>query len=368
MKPLRGVVWACALALVGASAEPVHAAWCNVFQVCCNSCGGSSSVSNYAAPACCDPCPQPTCTTRYVQRCYYQPVTSYTTKTYYEPVTTYRTSYYYEPVTSYRYSCYVDPCTGCSHQVACPTTCYRLRSQCCPVQSWAQRCCQVPVTTYQQSFYYEPVTTCCTPPAPTCCPTAYNPPCPPAASAAVPQGTYSAPPSGASSIAPYTPPAVTEQNASPGVREYPDASKTPSGSPLYDRYYPAPQTPTMPPASGAALRPAAPRLPVVPPAPVPVAPPAVKLERIVAGPAAQLQGQVVSNDNAPRAGARVMFVSAARQGPQSTVTADTAGKFRVTLASGGWLVYVKGVDDKPVFYSKIDVRDNENRQVTLVSR
>src|ERR1700730_14484544 len=145
MKPLKGVGWGCALWLLCASASPAHAAWCNVFQVCCASCGGQPAVSNYASDPCCNPCP-PTCTTRYVQRCYYQPVTTYETKTYYEPVTTYQTSYYYEPVTSYRYSSYYDPCSCGYQQVATPVTSYQLRAQSCPVQSWAQRCAQVPVT------------------------------------------------------------------------------------------------------------------------------------------------------------------------------------------------------------------------------
>src|SRR5947209_17959620 len=174
MKPLRGVGWACALWLFGAGVTPAPAAWNNVFQVCCASCGGQAAVSNYAPDPCCNPCP-PVCTTRYVQRCYYQPVTCYQTRSYYEPVTTYRTSYYYEPVTSYRYSCYYDPCTCSYQQLACPTTCYKLRSQCCPVQSWVQRCCRVPVTTYQAYSAWEPVTTCCQPAAPAC-----PPACPPA--------------------------------------------------------------------------------------------------------------------------------------------------------------------------------------------
>src|SRR5205085_2627345 len=113
MKPLRVILSGCALWL--ATATPAKAAWCNVFQVCCHSCG-HRAVSNYAPDPCCNPCP-PVCTTRYVQRCYYQPVTSYETRSYYEPVTTYRTSYSYEPVTSYRYSCYYDPRT-CTHPQA----------------------------------------------------------------------------------------------------------------------------------------------------------------------------------------------------------------------------------------------------------
>ena len=55
------------------------AAWNNAFQV--TSC--RRGPSSYYAPApapCCPP------TVSYVQRCYYQPVTTYQTKTYYEPV------------------------------------------------------------------------------------------------------------------------------------------------------------------------------------------------------------------------------------------------------------------------------------------
>src|SRR5437879_6441901 len=174
MKPLRGIVWGCALVLLGTSAAPANAAWCNAFQVCwLRHRHPAPAVSYYAAPAPCAPC-APQCTTSYVQRCYYQPVTTYQTKTYYEPVTTYRTSYYYEPVRGYTYTSYYDPCSCCYQQVATPTVSYQLKSQCCPVQSWVQRCCSVPVTSYQQSFYWEPVTTCCTPtcaapPAQECC-------------------------------------------------------------------------------------------------------------------------------------------------------------------------------------------------------
>src|SRR5437870_999828 len=103
MRPLRRAVWGCALVLTTVMAAPAAAGWDNVFQVTCHHC--RKSVSAYVpayAPACCAPaapacCPQPTCTTQYVQRSYYQPVTTYRTSSYYEPVTTYRTSYYYEP-------------------------------------------------------------------------------------------------------------------------------------------------------------------------------------------------------------------------------------------------------------------------------
>jgi hypothetical protein len=162
---------ALALALVGliANARPADAAWDNVFQLTCNSCGGSRSSSYYysppavsyyspsvsyyspapsvsyaspgcstCAPACtsCAPaacpqaCPQPQMRVSYVQRCYYQPVTEYQRQSYYVPVTQNYTSYYYEPVTSYRYTTYYDPCTGCPQRVCQPCTSYQIRSQC----------------------------------------------------------------------------------------------------------------------------------------------------------------------------------------------------------------------------------------------
>lgn len=362
MKSLWGVTGA--LLLLAADAGTASAAWNNVFQVCCFGCRKQqAAVSHYAAPdPCCNPCPQPVCTTRYVQRCYYQPVTSYTTKTYYEPVTTYRTSYYYEPVTTYRYSCYYDPCTGCSQQVACPTTSYRMRSQCCPVQSWVQRCCQVPVTTYRQCSYWEPVTTCCQPQAP-CCPTSMSQPC---------QNGHAAAAAPSHAAPSYPAPAVTEQRSTPApaVQEYPQRNGGSSGSPLYDRYYPPSNAPPaqMPKTEGSSLRQTPPRLPVLTPPATPVNPPSVKIDRIVSLPHTSLYGKVVRNDDAPRPNVTLKFVSDAPQGPQQQIKADADGQFRVSLASGAWLVYVQGADDTPVFHSKIDVRDNESRRVILVSR
>jgi hypothetical protein len=159
---------------------------------------------------------------------------------------------------------------------------------------------------------------------------------------------------------------VSEQRSpppGPGVQETP--GKDASGQPLYDRRY-APPGDNMPPASGSSLRPVPQRQPsALPPAPLP---PRVKLDRVVALPVPTLQGQVVLGNNAPAAGAKLLFVSAARRGPQQSVTADGVGRFRVTLASGSWLVYVAGADGRPTFHSKIDLKDTETRQVTLVSR
>ncbi|GIW79822.1 MAG: hypothetical protein KatS3mg105_1629 [Gemmatales bacterium] len=339
MRPVWGVGPVAALLLLAWGTGPASAAWCNVFQVtCCQ----QPSVSYSVSAACCDPCPQPcpqpVCTTRYVQRCYYQPVTTYKTQTYYQQVTTYRTSYYYEPVTTYRYSCYFDPCTCTYKQIACPTTSYRLRSRCCPVTSWVQRCCRVPVTTYELRSYWEPQTTCCYPPADPCCPTA----CPSPAPAVTEQRSY-------------TPPA----NTMPKVQEYRAPSS--SGSPLYDRRYsPPPANTTPPPPQGSSTKNGL--------APAQPAPPRVRLDRIVSIPRSELVGQVVRDDHAPKAGARLMFVSAEIRGPRREVTTDHTGNFRVALDSGAWLVYIRGEDNRAVFHSKIDVRATERRRITLVSR
>ncbi len=354
MRPVRVVVWGCALAVLAAAAQPGRAAWCNVFQVCCNSCGSASAA--YAPPAdpCCAPCPPPqrVCTTHYEQRCYYQPVTTYQSRTYYEPVTTYRTSYYYEPVTTYRYSSYYDPCSCTCQQVACPVTCYQLRSQCCPVQSWVQRCCSVPVTTYQQCSYWEPVTTCCEVPCNPCA--APAPACPPAAPAVAPAAP-------AAPAAPVTPGVIEQHNATvppvaPGVNESREGGV--SNKP-YNNYI-APQP--MPPASyNHQVAPAAPRQTAPPPV--------VRLDRIVLAPSPRVEGQVVGGDRAPRAGAEVLFVSAERRGSQHTATADGRGQFHVALATGGaWLVYVRGGDGKLVPQGQIRVKDEETRRMTLVSR
>ncbi len=361
MRPVRVGRWLCALVLLAGGAAPVHAAWDNVFQVCCNSCGSSTPVldrfrSAFYGPssstACCAPttcCAPPTCcTTQYVQRCYYQPVTCYQTKTYYEPVTSYRTSYYYEPVTSYRYSCYFDPCTCSYKQVACPTTCYQLRSQTCATTSYLQRCCQVPVTSYRLSYYYEPVTTCSSP-CPSPCPT----PC-----------------STQQYAAPAAAPAVGESASpmSPGVQEQRSVPSTP-----YQQNYP-PQQPQQPYKGGEPPITPQPNGPGNTSRPTPTAapaPPTVRLDRIVSVPAptsGQLQGRVVTAENLPQAGVELTFVRADSQDTRQPVVADSTGNFDVKLANGGWHVYMTGRDGKPAYHSLIEVRGDDSRPVVLVSR
>jgi hypothetical protein len=343
MKPCRGLLGLGALALVAATATQADAAWNNVFQVTCHRprvAGYVAPVLTNSAPGCCDPCAPPVCTTQYVQRCYYQPVTVMQTKTYYEPVTTYRTSYYYEPVCSYRYSCYYDPCTCSYQQVAQPVTSYQLRSRCCPVQSWVQRCCSVPVTVLQKSCCWEPQTTCSS--------------CSPCSTGAVPvQPMQPVMP------APANPPKVTQDYYQPGGTLRPPVIENPQPlNPQFkQQFYPPNPEPPLGPGGTSHKQ------------PVPNAvPPTVKIDRIVSVTDAGVLGQVVSASNAPRAGAQVVFVNASQQGQLETVTANAAGQFQVALAPGGYLVYVHDAQGQPVYHSRIDVDGKQPTVVKLTSR
>ena len=88
-------------------------------------------------------------------------------------------------------------------------------------------------------------------------------------------------------------------------------------------------------------------------------PPKARLDHVASLANPNVDGQVVkAADNTPHAGAKLLFVSADRQGAQQSVTADGDGRFQTTLASGGWLVYVQDDGGRPVFHEKVDVRDD----------
>jgi hypothetical protein len=307
-----------------------------------------------AQSAPCEPCQQQKCTTNYIQRSYYQPVTTMETRTEMVPVTTYRSSYYYEPVTSYRYSSYYDPSScGCT-QVAVPSVSYQLREQKCPVQSWVSRCVQVPVQGYQKVDYWQPQTTCCN--------TTLGAP---VYGAQPPPQIQSAPPP---SIAPIEGPPSISGNKTQGT----------GTSKPWDAYYPPiqPNQPVMP-----EIRSSNPSTSWQPQLgqPVPVqtnspAPqmqprqgPPVKFDRIAVGPNSQVEGQVVRSDNSPKASAKILFVNAST-GKRHTIYANTAGRFQAELASGSWLVYLHGANDIAFYHSRVDVNGAQTRQVNLVSR
>lgn len=366
MKIPRFPLVCCALAALLCAAEPAMAAWNNVFQVTCLFRNRRTTSNFYQAPVVvqsspvvaapnvsysnpCNTCqPQTSCSTSYVQRSYYEPVTTYQTKTYYEPVTTYRTSYYYEPVTSYSYSCYYDPCSCSYKQVAVPSTSYQLKAQQCPVQSWVQRCTQEPVTSYRKSYYWEPRTTCCTT----------------TSGAAIPaqQPTTSQPPIG-------NPPNVTE-NRSNSIQPPKVTEDSSTQSQQYNRYYPpANNGNTEPPRNYS------PELPNPPtsnqqrsqqqPAPQ------VRLDRIASFTRPEnslVQGQIVRNDNAPRANTKLVFINADRHTNQQFVTANSTGRFDVALPTGRWLVYIDNQNGVREYHSRIDVPERDRSFVRLVSR
>ncbi|MFO0930391.1 MAG: hypothetical protein U0736_25745, partial [Gemmataceae bacterium] len=336
MRPFTGFAWGVALATLVAGGGPAHAAWNNVFQVCCSSCGSAPApavaaytpavaaytpavvapapvVAAYgAADGCCEQ-PPPTCTTRYVQRSCYTPVTTYRTSQYYEPVTTYRTSYYYEPVTCYRYSCYYDPCTCGYQRVATPVTSYQLRSRCCPVTSYLQRTCTTPVTSYQQSFYYEPVTSCCTPTsAAACTPAAPNTRVTPAPAVPAPPPSTSTTtvPEATESAAPAAPATAESREPFPAASSDSYKPRTPSLA--------VPPPGTMPRAQDSSYR-------------APAQRPPVRYDRIASRGEQTLHGTVVDAARAPRAGARVLLVSAEAKNDQHTVRANDAGAFNASV-------------------------------------
>lgn len=382
MRPIRGSLWCFALAALAMADGSASAAWNNVFQVCCHSCRSSNYVAVpapvAAAPAPCGGCQQ--CTTRYIQRCYYQPVTTYRQSCYMEPVTTYRTSYYYEPCTSYRYSCYYDPCTCRYQQVAQPVTTYRLRSQCCPVTNYLQRCCLQPVTTYQQMTYYEPQTTCCTTTigAPVAAVPYGASVAPGAAPPAVQGGPAVAPPAvqgGPMTAAPgvsggpaSVPPAVSGQsNVAPptvqGGEPMAPAQAMPGATSNSNR------VPYMPNSDGSSSR--QPRLQApVPARPVAPAPkPNLRFDRITSTPRHNTEGQVVRADRQPQGGIKVIFVCADQHGGRLSLTTDGSGRFQTTLADGNWLVYTQDAAGQLVYQHKVRVATNTpTLPITLVSR
>jgi hypothetical protein len=97
-------------------------------------------------------------------------------------------------------------------------------------------------------------------------------------------------------------------------------------------------------------------------------PPKVRLDRIVMlEESHNVEGQVVQEDRKPQAGAQVVFVSQDQLGAKQTVTADSRGEFKVSLASGSWLVYVQDETGRQVLKEKVEVKENQPRRVILTS-
>jgi len=364
MMNLKKKLFAGAFAFLALSQSQVFAGWNNVYQATCFN-KSNTSTSNYQpAPVAASPCPTPACvqqncspcTTRYVQKFYYEPVTTYEQTSYYEPVTTYKTSYYYEPVTSYKTSYYYDPCS-CGYQtVNTPVTSYSLKAQNCPVTSYVLRTAAKPVTSYKQSYYYEPQTTCST--------TTVGAPIFP--QTAAPCNTCPTP-VGAPTPAPAMAPGVQEQKAVPTPAP---AAAAPGVS---ESISPNPSTIN----SGVRGTGIVPAQPVAPnwnnPAPLaqPKAPQQspVKLDRIVSiSSSNNVEGVVVHANMKPANGAKLILVHESISGMKTSVSTDAQGRFGTNLQAGSWLVYLADAQGRAVFQKQIEVKPAGAQTIQLVSR
>ena len=292
---------------LAASAASASAGWDNVFQLAC--CDGPAPARSYytPAPSSCEPQTR----VQYIQRSYYEPVTSYRSESYYVPVKESVKSYYYEPVTSYRYSSYYDPCSGCSQQIATPTTSYVMREKCNSVTRWVEQSRMVPVTSYRAVSSYTPVVTYYYPPVSS--PSAFKIPIAP-------------------QVAPLAPPGVTE-SGSDGIPKQ-TLPTTPQSVPR-----------TMPKTSSSSSAYTASRTKAI------------------------LHGDVVKNDQAtPRPGTKVIFLSVVDTTRREETVTNSFGEFDVKLPAGDWYVYLGNGDGTASYHKKLSVASTDVREITLVSR
>ena len=332
------------LTLVSLETSTLQAAWNSSFQTTYlfRRNKPTTTTSNYAPVVAglavgtpITPCN--TCNTQYVQRSYYEPVTSYERKTYYEPVVATQTSYYYEPVTTYRYSCFYDPCSCSQKQVATPETSYQLRTALKPVTTYVEKVGYQPMTGYRQAFYYEPVTTCTqTTTTTTVGSPILAPSLPPylGAPAFVPQAPCATP------TPALSPPGVNEQRLAPS----PTGAAPASGNGI------APVSGRVTSTDFPRVLLAAPQV-VTPPAPAqPVRPTDFSRLTSRGREYTQLNGSV------PSANSRVVFIPTSSELFSEETRSNPAGRFNIRLASGTYAVYAENGNGRPVFVQNIEVR------------
>jgi hypothetical protein len=95
----------------------------------------------------------------------------------------------------------------------------------------------------------------------------------------------------------------------------------------------------------------------------------VRLDHVVSAPVPKrnVEGQLVTADYAPRAGAEIVFVLAERSDVQTRVATDKDGEFRTILTEGQWDVYVKEPGGPAVLQKRIEVGP-KGQIVTLLSK
>lgn len=326
--------------LVSLQASNLQGAWNPSFQTTCLFRRNlpTTTTSNYAPVSSNpgvgnSPIPCNTCNTQFVQRSYYEPVTSYERKSYYEPVIATQTSYYYEPVTTYWYSCYYDPGSCSQKQVATPETSYQLRTALKPVTTYVEKVGYQPTTGYRQAFYYEPVTTC----TQTTTTTTVGSP-------------ILAPSLGAPAFVPLAPCASpAPAPAAPGVNEQRLAPSPTGAAPALGL--------GIAPVSGRVTASDFPRVilaapqGVTPPAPAQPVPP-TDFNRLTSRGRefTQLNGLVHS------ANRRVVFIPNSPELFSEETQSNQTGRFNIRLASGTYGVYVENGNGRPVFVQNIEVR------------
>jgi hypothetical protein len=315
-----------ALAGLLSAAGPAAAAWDNVFQVCCNNCRPKARASYYAAaPA--DACP-PKQEVRYEQRCYYEPVTVMKAERYTEGVPVQVKSYYYEPVTSYTRASYYDPCTGCPQDVCVPRTSYVRKEQCNTVMRYVERMRMVPTQVNRKVCESRPVV------------------------------TYYGPTTKTYDCASCELPATGSAGAAPRVDEL--RANPPSVAPESG-------------SSGGTIPPQT--LPTIPqsfprtaPQSRPYAGP-VNARTTSRGAAAAVRGEVVQPDQVtPKAGAKLVFVSATNTEVREYAAADAFGHFEAKLPAGDWYVYLGNGDGRASFHKKVSLSEADARDFKVVSR
>ncbi|OWK43814.1 hypothetical protein [Fimbriiglobus ruber] len=299
------------------TAAPANAGWDNVFQVCCWDCKPKPKTSYYSAPA-----PAPT-TVQYEQRCYYEPVTVMKQQIERVEVPVQVKSYYWDPVTTYTQRSYYDPCSGCSQQVTVPRTSYVRKEECNTVMKVVERMQMVPVQVQRKVCEKRPVY------------------------------TYYGPTTKTYDCATCDAPAAS--GASPRIdelRQNPPSVMPETGGTI------APQgLPTIPGSMPRTSQQSRPYTGTIN---------ARTTSR--SGPAV-LRGEVVQNDQiTPRAGAKLVFVSAADSTVRQYATADDFGNFDLKLPAGTWYMYVGNGDGKAQFHKKITVDDFDAREFKVVSR
>jgi hypothetical protein len=77
-------------------------------------------------------------------------------------------------------------------------------------------------------------------------------------------------------------------------------------------------------------------------------------------------GQVVSSARLPQGQAEVILVSTRRPDQRQRIAADPEGRFGVRLTAGEWLIFTRNTAGQWIPQGRIEVREHQTAQVTIV--